>query len=92
MGEHLERAKGLLYLIIAGILTACLAFIVAGLGLVYLGASGSTKLTLFGLEVSTTNVGIVSVILGALSLIILIQKALAHIQGILALQRGPHDR
>ncbi|MGQ3214678.1 hypothetical protein [Shinella sp.] len=92
VGEHLQSAKGLFYLIISGVLVVCLAFILTGLGLVYLGASGETELAMFGLKISTANVGIVSIALGALALTILIQKAMHHIHAILALRKGPYDR
>jgi hypothetical protein len=86
--EHLREAKGLFYLIIAGVMTVSVAFIIAGLGLVYLGATGSTVITIFGQQIASQNVGVVSIGLGAVSLLVLIRRAMQHIQEILQIRRS----
>jgi len=90
IGEHLDKAKGLFYLIVGGVLVVALAFILAGIALVLLGATGSSDFSLFGLQMTSTNAGIVSIAFGAIVLIVLIQKAMRHIQEIVALQRDPY--
>lgn len=87
--DHLSAAKGLFYLMICSIFILALAFILAGLGLVYLGASGSSQIDAFGLKMASTNVGIISIGFGALVLIVCITKAMHHIQEILKLHRNP---
>lgn len=91
VGEHLNSAKGLLYLIVGGTLVAAICFIVAGLTLVYLGATGDSSVDLFGSTIKSENAGIVSIFLGAVTLIILFRQAMQKIEAILRIQRGPSD-
>lgn len=92
MGEHLNNAKGLLYLIIGGTLIAALCFIGAGLTLVYLGATGQSTVEIFGSTIKSENAGIVSIFFGAVTLVILFRQAMQKIEAILRIQRGPDDR
>lgn len=82
---HYEGAKSTFQIMIWITGALSLAFVGAGIALVYLGATGTTELELFGLKVSSTNVGIVSIALGALELILLYRSAMKRIHGILAL-------
>jgi len=86
MNDRLRNAKGLFYLIIVGVLVAAIAFIIAGLGLVYLGASGNAEVRLLGLHMTTTNVGVVSIAFGAVVLVSVVQRAMHHIQEILKIR------
>jgi hypothetical protein len=92
VGEHLNSAKGLLYLIVGGALIASLCFIGAGLALVYLGATGDSSVELFGSTISSENAGIVSIFFGAVTLVLVFRQAMQKIEAILRIQRGPNDR
>jgi hypothetical protein len=81
--DHLKGTKGIFYLIIIATFAVALAFISAGLGLVYLGATGSSEVTLLGLKMASTNTGIVSIAFGALVIIAVSRSAMRHIRGIL---------
>jgi hypothetical protein len=81
--DHLKGTKGLFYLIIIATFAVALAFISAGLGLVYLGATGNSEVTLLGLKMTSTNTGIVSIAFGALVTIAVWRSAMRRIQGIL---------
>lgn len=83
VSDNLSRAKGLFYFIIAVVAIVALAFIFAGLGLVYLGASGHAEVALFNLRMTSTNVGVISIAFGALVMIMLLRKAMHHINEIL---------
>lgn len=86
-GADLVRARGLFYLIVGGVIFISLVFILAGLGLVYLGASGDSTIKMLGLEMTSSNVGIISIALGAISMIIVVTKAMHHIQEILRIPK-----
>jgi hypothetical protein len=92
VSDHLRATRGIFYLIVATTFATALAFIGAGLGLVYLGATGGTELGFFGLRITSTNVGIVSVALGAVVLIVVMKSTLLHIQGIIGISFGKGKR
>lgn len=81
--DHLKGTKGIFYLVIATAFSAALAFIIAGLGLVYLGATGNSEVKILGLTMTSTNTGIVSIAFGALVIIAITRSAMRRIQGIL---------
>ena len=90
--DHLKGTKGIFYLIIAATFAVALAFICAGLGLVYLGATGNSEVTLLGLKMTSTNTGIVSIAFGALVIVAVSRSAMRRIQGILEISpRGGKD-
>jgi len=70
------KKLGLLYLVVIGIFVLAVIFIAAGLGLVALGATGTTQVDIFGSKISSTNVGIVSIFLGAVVVLVLIRKVI----------------
>lgn len=86
-GADLVKARGLFYLIVGGVIFTSLVFIIAGLGLVYLGATGNPTIKMLGLEMTSSNVGIISVALGAITMIIVVTKAMHHIQEILRIPK-----
>lgn len=92
VGEHLNSAKGLLYLIVGGALFAAICFIIAGLTLVYLGATGASTVDLFGATIKSESAGIVSIFFGAVTLILIFRQAMHKIEAILRIQRGANDR
>ncbi|MEA2878524.1 MAG: hypothetical protein QOF14_3720 [Hyphomicrobiales bacterium] len=85
--DHFRQARGLFYLVIIAVTIAALAFILAGLGLVYLGATGHSELDAFGFRITSTNVGIISIALGALVLVRVLSRVMDRIQDILKLFR-----
>jgi hypothetical protein len=80
---HLHAAKGLLYLIISATFAMALVFILAGLVLVYFGATGTSEADILGMKISSTNVGIVSIFFGVALLIVVMTKAMQRILEIL---------
>ena len=78
-GDPMFGARGLFYTIIIGTFMMGLAFVLAGIALVYLDATGSSELNLFGATISSTNAGIVSIFIGAVVLIRVINRAMKHI-------------
>ena len=87
MGEHLNSAKGLLYLILGGTFLAAICFIFAGLLLVYLGATGESTVDLFGWTIKSESAGLVSIFLGAVVLIVIFRQAMQRIEAILRIQK-----
>lgn len=83
--EPIRAIKGLLILIVVGVFLAEFAFIGAGILLVVLGATGQSEVVLFGAKISSANVGIVSIFLGAVVLILTIRTVLYRIQEIMRL-------
>jgi hypothetical protein len=81
--EHLQAAKGLFYLIIGGTFLIALAFILAGIALVMLGATGTSQISILGATISTSNVGLGSIFLGAVVIIWTIRSAMKNIRDIL---------
>jgi hypothetical protein len=86
--EPIQAVKGLFYVMIIGVFIVAIGFILAGLGLVYLGAQGHSELEILGAKFSSTNVGIVSIFLGAVVLIWPIRTILKYIHQISALPRA----
>lgn len=86
--EPIKAITGLLVLIVIGVFLIGLAFIGAGILLVYLGATGQSEVSFFGLTISSTNVGIVSIFLGAAVLVLIIRTLLYRIHEIMRLPRS----
>jgi DMSO/TMAO reductase YedYZ heme-binding membrane subunit len=80
--------------IIFGAWVLGLAFIVAGIWLVWMGATGTTKFSFFGQEFESTNVGIAALFLGAATLVLLIRRVLKTLDSTVASQAaiGPIER
>lgn len=60
-----REAKSLHHVAIIGMFVVCTIFIIAGLAFIYLGAYGNSEVNILGMTITSANVGIVSVFLGA---------------------------
>jgi uncharacterized Tic20 family protein len=90
--EHFAQDRRLFYIIIGTIFIVCLVFILAGIVIVAHSASRIYQFSLFGLEMTSTSLGIVSIALGSIVLIILYRHAMPKIDKILSVPREPSDR
>jgi hypothetical protein len=90
--EHFAQDRRLFYVTIGTIFIVCLVFILAGIVIVAHGASRDYQFSVFGLEMTSTSLGIASIGFGSLVLIILYRSAMPKINKILSVPREPRDR
>jgi hypothetical protein len=76
MAKLIRETSAALRTIIIGAFVLAFMFCVAGIWLVYLGATGSTEFTFFGQAFKSANVGIAALFLGAVSVVLLLRRTL----------------
>src|SRR4030095_1003839 len=76
IADHLRAVSPLLHNIVIGAFVVCVIFIGGGVLFLYLGATGPTKVTIFKQSIEASDVGIVSVFLGAVVLVVVITGVL----------------
>ena len=76
MARLIKETSSALRIVIIGAFFLTFLFCVAGIWLVYLGASGSTEFTFFGQAFKSTNVGVAALFLGAASVVLLLRRTL----------------
>jgi len=76
MAKLVKETSATFRMVIIGAFALSFVFCVAGIWLVYLGATGSTEFTFFGLSFKSSNVGIAALFLGAASVVLLLRRNL----------------
>jgi hypothetical protein len=78
--EHISAAAPLLRGITISTAILSALFVVAGIALVVLGATGDTEVTLFGNSFKSQNVGIASIFFGVVLAIVTFRRAFISIE------------
>jgi hypothetical protein len=74
MDDAIWHARPILTFVSAGAFIVSSLIAVLGAVLVYLGATGTSQMTIFGQNLSTTNVGIAGIFIGAVSLVLIVRR------------------
>jgi hypothetical protein len=77
--DAIWHAAPILTFVSVGAFVVCSLIAILGAVLVYLGATGASQMNLFGQELSTTNVGVAAIFIGAVSLVILIRRVMGSL-------------
>jgi len=91
MAKLLRAASGTLRITILGAFVTSIAFVGAGVWLVYLGASGTTNFSFFGQTFASTNVGIAALFLGAVSVVLLLRRSLGSFDKVIHYEAETED-
>lgn len=79
MPEISREASAILRMVIIGAYVIGVIFTLAGIWLVYLGATGGTEFTFFGQTFKSENVGVAAVFLGAATIVLLLRRTLSSL-------------
>lgn len=82
MNNPIKGTTSLLKITIVGAFLVGLLLSVFGVLLVYLGATGDTKLDFFGQKIESTNIGIAAIFIGAALIILLVRRSLKSLDTI----------
>jgi hypothetical protein len=77
---HIEAANPILRMVVLGVGALSVLFILAGLVLVLVGATGDTEITLFGNAFKSQNVGIASIFCGAVVMVAIGRRVLTALE------------
>jgi hypothetical protein len=85
--RHVTVARPVLKLVAVGVLI--FGSMISGMGvvLVYLGATGVTKIHFFGQSFDSANVGIAAIFLGATTVVVVLTRLLKRLKELAALPR-----
>jgi len=78
--------------VIIGAIVIAIVFVIAGIWLVYLGATGETNFTFFGQTFSSANVGIAALFLGAVTVVLLMRRSLSSLDHAVRTEVAPQKR
>ncbi|MGZ5008226.1 MAG: hypothetical protein ACXWE9_05655 [Methylobacter sp.] len=79
MSAQLKAIETLMVFIAKGGFLLALAFAIIGVFLVYLGAIGTTEISLFGQNIKSQNVGISSIFLSVVMVVVIVRRILTTV-------------
>ena len=80
MSRFLKAASPLLLTILIGTFVAGILFALAGVWLVYLGATGSSEIVMFGQTLKSSSVGVSAIFIGAIAIVVTLRRVLVTIE------------
>jgi uncharacterized membrane protein len=85
--EHVVAGSKVMVLVLVVVLVLAIALIGGGVWLVYLGAKGTTEMSIFGNTLKTQNVGVTGLFAGVVLGVVGIQRTLKALERLAALPR-----
>lgn len=92
MPKLIHATSTTLRVVIIGAFVLGVAFVGAGIWLVYLSATGETTFSFFGQTFSSTNAGIAALFLGAATVVLLLRRSLSSLDNVVRMESASDSK